>query len=213
MENCDFQREAAVSGGVGFGETERVRRLLSPREADLSFDEEGLRSFVPLVVASGIAALVPGGRVLDLFCGVGGCAIGFASAGKRVVAFDIDGGRLARARANAAAMGVADRISFVRGDALAALSGAPTLPVFMDPPWGRHRDRASRYRLADFPLDVCRLLETAMASSPLVVLKLPWNFVVDDLRTLRADVEIDDVFHPLSQTRPFVRIARMRRQA
>lgn len=213
MESCDFRREAAVSGGVGFGETERVRRLLSPREAGLSFDEEGLRSFVPLVVASGIAALVPGGRVLDLFCGVGGCAIGFASAGKRVVAFDIDGGRLARARANAAAMGVAERISFVRGDALAGLSGAPTLPVFMDPPWGRHRDRASRYRLTDFPLDVCSLLEKALASSPLVVLKLPWNFVTDDLRTLRADVEIDDVFHPLSQTRPFVRIARLRRQA
>lgn len=213
MESCDFRREAAVSGGVGFGETERVRRLLSPREAGLSFDEEGLRSFVPLVVASGIAALVPGERVLDLFCGVGGCAIGFASAGKRVVAFDIDGGRLALARANAAVMGVADRISFVQGDALAVLSGAPTLPVFMDPPWGRHRDRASIFRLTDFPLDVRSLLEMAIASSPLVVLKLPWKFVTDDLDALRADVEIDDVFHPLSRARPFVRIARMRRQA
>ena len=51
-------------------------------------DREGLFSTKPEGIALQIARNTPGTVVLDAFCGVGGSAIAFARAGKRVVAVD-----------------------------------------------------------------------------------------------------------------------------
>jgi SAM-dependent methyltransferase len=57
--------------------------------------------------------------VLDLGCGVGADALALAAAGCRVEAIDRDELRLAMAGANAAALGLADRVRVTRGDVLA----------------------------------------------------------------------------------------------
>ncbi len=56
--------------------------------------------------------------VLDCFLGCGGNAIQFALAGLRVIACDVDAGRVALARQNARIYGVEHLIEFVVADCL-----------------------------------------------------------------------------------------------
>lgn len=66
-----------------------------------------------------LAAIAPtlgGTRALDLGCGEGADAIWLAEHGWTVVATDVSGTALARARAAAGARGLADRIDFVQHD-------------------------------------------------------------------------------------------------
>ena len=66
-----------------------------------------------------LAAIAPqlgGGRALDLGCGEGGDAIWLAGHGWNVVAVDVSGTALARARDAAGDAGVAGRIEFVQHD-------------------------------------------------------------------------------------------------
>ncbi|MFO0797882.1 MAG: class I SAM-dependent methyltransferase [Gemmataceae bacterium] len=72
------------------------------------------------------------GTVLDLGCGIGADALALARAGCRVEAVDADPVRLALAEANARALGVADRIRFHLGDAL-ALALPPADAAYTDP--------------------------------------------------------------------------------
>ncbi|KAI9537918.1 Trimethylguanosine synthase [Dissostichus eleginoides] len=102
---------------------------------------EGWFSVTPERIAEHIALRVehsfPDSQlIIDAFCGVGGNAIQFALAGKRVLAIDIDPVRLDLARHNAVVYNVGDRIDFVQGDFLEL---APRLlgdVVFLSPPWG-----------------------------------------------------------------------------
>lgn len=77
-------------------------------------------------------------HVVDICCGAGGNAIGFARAGCSVTAIEIDAARLAMAKHNAAVYGVANRIEWHHGDARTLL---PSLQVptgslwFVDVPW------------------------------------------------------------------------------
>ncbi len=62
----------------------------------------------------------PGHRVLDIGCGTGSSTLALArsvGAGGRVVALDVSGPMLARARERAREAGLADRIDFIEGDA------------------------------------------------------------------------------------------------
>ena len=63
-----------------------------------------------------IAGQLPGGRALDLGCGEGGDARWLADQGWTVVATDISDTALDRARADADADGLSDRIDFQRHD-------------------------------------------------------------------------------------------------
>jgi ubiquinone/menaquinone biosynthesis C-methylase UbiE len=60
---------------------------------------------------------VEGRRVLEVACGTGRFTAALATRGAEVVAVDVSEAMLDRARARVAAAGVADRVSFVRGDA------------------------------------------------------------------------------------------------
>jgi SAM-dependent methyltransferase len=69
----------------------------------------------------------PPARVLDLGCGLGASSIAIARAypRARVLGVDLDQASIAEARAQAAQAGVADRVSFVVGDAAQTTSEGP----------------------------------------------------------------------------------------
>ena len=69
----------------------------------------------------------PSPRVLDLGCGLGASSVALARAYPRatVLGVDLDETSVAQARAGAAQAGVADRVSFVAGDAAQVTSEAP----------------------------------------------------------------------------------------
>ncbi len=84
------------------------------------FTRESLEQSTSDIVARHRAARFVGfGRVADLCCGIGGDALALASAGLTVDAVDTDPLRVAMADANAAALGLAERVRGVVGDALA----------------------------------------------------------------------------------------------
>ena len=75
--------------------------------------------------------------MVDACCGAGGNAIGFARAGCRVTAIELDAGRLAMAKHNASLYGVGDRIEWICDDARNVLPArrATDCLWFLDVPW------------------------------------------------------------------------------
>lgn len=141
-------------------------------------DEEGRRSLTPEALALQLGERARGLRVVDACAGAGGNAIGFARAGCAVTAIELDPRRLAMARHNAAVYGVADRIRFLPGDAVALVSDITADLLFIDPPWGARYDKA-RVGLADLP--PCAAILDRAAHIPRRWLKVPPSF---DVRTL-----------------------------
>ena len=136
-------------------------------------DAEGKFSLTPEALAVELGERACGMKVVDACAGAGGNAIGFARAGCRVLAIELDEARLAMARHNAKVYGVEDRIEFVCGDALDVVPGAKADLLFVDPPWGERYDKA-RVALAD--LAPC---ESLLAASPHIGrawLKVPPSF-------------------------------------
>jgi SAM-dependent methyltransferase len=82
------------------------------------------------VAAHGATRFAPFDLVADLGCSIGGDAIALARR-TRVLAVERDPLRLAMARANVAAYGLADRVTFLQADFLSALPRAPA--AFCDP--------------------------------------------------------------------------------
>lgn len=157
----------------------RARRDTSPgfTRPGVRLDEEGRRSLTPEPLALALGERAAGRPVLDLCCGAGGDAIGFARAGCAVVACELDADRLADARHNARIYGVERHIRFVHGDARAIVARHDAALCFVDPPWGGYDKRRSR--LTDLPL-LAELLP-ALARFPAVWLKLPPSFETSDL--------------------------------
>jgi trimethylguanosine synthase len=140
-------------------------------------DLEGLYSVKPEAAADAIARALPGKRVLDAFCGIGGSAIAFARAGKKVITVDVNSARLEMARHNARLHGVEDRVKFVAGDALEQIAAGQYDAVYLDPPWGGpDYSRIEFFALSHFSPDGNRLLEAAFARTDLVGLSVPRNF-------------------------------------
>lgn len=130
-------------------------------------DEAGRIFLTPERLALQIARDNPAEHVLDACCGCGGNAIAFARNGARVTAIELDEHRLQLARHNARIYGVAERITFVRGDARDHIGKAADL-VFLDPPWGQ----VDRIHCSDIPL-LDELITRARAP---VLAKLPPSF-------------------------------------
>ncbi len=171
-------------------EDARRRRDTSPgfTRPGVRLDEEGRVSLTPEALALALARPLAGKRVVDATCGAGGNTIGFARAGADVVAIDRDAGRLALARANLAAYGVADRVRLVRGDAREVV---PTLSgdvLFVDPPWGVDWSR-ERVGLSDLPL-LAELLPLAAGRFAAVWAKVPPSFDPGDC----PGAEVEAVF-------------------
>ncbi|MGH3713593.1 MAG: methyltransferase domain-containing protein, partial [Micromonosporaceae bacterium] len=114
----------------------RATGKFGPDAARMFFTRDGLQQATRGPVAARRAARLttdPGvRRAADLCCGVGADAIAFARAGLSVYAVDADPDTAEVARANAEALGLAELITVVCGDAVEAdLSGCDA--VFCDP--------------------------------------------------------------------------------
>jgi hypothetical protein len=147
----------------------RAMRETSPgfTRPGVRLDEEGRRSLTPERLALALGQRVAGKRVLDLCCGAGGNAIGFARAGCAVTAVELDGGRAAIARHNARRYDV--DVEVVQGDGLALAATHDADVLFVDPPWGGWDHQ--RTSLEDLPLLAAALahrdrFETVLAKVP-----------------------------------------------
>ncbi len=130
----------------------RRRRVTTPGflRPGVRLDAEARWSLTPEALALELGRRAGGRAVVDATCGAGGNALGFARAGSPVTAIDVDPGKLALARHNAAVYGVASRIRFLAGRAEDLLPTVDAELVFVDPPWGEAWDR-SRTGLTDLP--------------------------------------------------------------
>ncbi|HTM45737.1 MAG TPA: methyltransferase domain-containing protein [Polyangiaceae bacterium] len=125
-------------GSVGFSKSgvvldDETRRFLTPQALALQLGEKAKEL-----------------RVIDACCGAGGNAIGFARAGCTVTAIEIDGRRLQAAQHNASVYGVANRITFIAGDATEIVPELQADLLFVDPPWGE-RYNTVRMTLEELP--------------------------------------------------------------
>ncbi|XP_032078913.1 trimethylguanosine synthase [Thamnophis elegans] len=115
-------------------------RLFSRFDEGIQLDREGWFSVTPEKIAQHIADRVrlsfDSDIIVDAFCGVGGNAIQFALAAKRVIAVDIDPVKIQLAHNNAMVYGVADQIEFICGDFMKLASSLKADVVFLSPPWG-----------------------------------------------------------------------------
>jgi len=166
-------------------EARRYReRSVGFSRASARLDDEARVSLTPEAIALGLGERARGLRVIDACAGAGGNAIGFARAGCRVVAIELDPGRLAMAKHNARLYGVAQRIEFVCCDARDLVPQREADLLFIDPPWGLRYDKA-RVALGDLP--PCGELLGCSAHVPKRWLKVPPSFDPATLPGCRAE--------------------------
>ena len=113
------------------------RRLAMPRDARVRPTADRVREAWMSIVAGAL----PGARVLDLYAGSGALGLEALSRGAESVTFvELNPPSLRALEANVATLGVADRVTVHRGDALRYAerlgSGAFDLAL-ADPPYGR----------------------------------------------------------------------------
>ncbi len=152
----------------------RARRNTTPgfNRPGTRLDEEGRYSLTPESLAFWMGKKADQARVLDLTCGAGGNAIGFARAGCDVVTVDVDARRLADAQHNARVYDVENQIQFIHDDAVHHAGRHDPDIVFIDPPWGEWDHRVST--LADLPL--LHTLLGHIPENPSLWMKLPPSF-------------------------------------
>lgn len=189
-------------------ELERLRRTLAPEQARaalelallrrrarakfpdaerLFFTREALEQASAAPVAAHRAArLAPHGLVADLGCGIGGDSLALAAAGAQVLAVERDELRLAMARANAEALGLEARISFLQRDLLVE-QPPPADALFCDP--GRRAGGRRRFDVEAYEPPLSRLLAWRQ-QIPALAAKLAPGV---ELAVLPADAEVEFV--------------------
>ena len=163
-------------------------------EEGVRIDAEGWYSVTPEVLAAHMAERCACDLVVDAFAGVGGNSIQFALTCERVIAVDIDAGRLELARHNAGVYGVADRIEWVAGDWLELVHRVRADVVFLSPPWGgpAYSDAAvfDVRTMMGGGIDGEQLLRDALAAAPNVAYFLPKNADAMRLEQLAAELDV-----------------------
>lgn len=164
--------------------------LFSKWDEGVRFDREALFSIKPEIAAAAIIGRVETPVVIDGMCGVGGVAIMAARMGKAVHAIELDAQRLDFAISNAALYAVGDQISWTNGDALVTVAEvANTEPrpktLYLDPPWGGpDYYKKQRFLFSDFAPDIRSLIAAFLETFGPVVVALPVNFDLNELRSL-----------------------------
>jgi SAM-dependent methyltransferase len=135
LRTAGFEPDLASAALTQTALRQRAVGKFGPDAARLFFTRAGLEQATRAVVADRRAARLAGTgarTVADLGCGIGADTLAFARAGLRVRAIEADPVTAAIARANAAALGLADRVEVHCGDAMAVdLAGVDA--VFCDP--------------------------------------------------------------------------------
>jgi trimethylguanosine synthase len=158
-------------------------------------DAEGLYSVIPEVVGDAQAKHIQGTHVIDGFAGIGGSAIAFARAGKRVTAIEKDRSRIAMAKHNAQIYGVGDAITFIQGDFFNVAARIEADTINLDPPWGGPEYKElGKFLLEHFSPDGNELLRFSLGRVNEIVLRVPTIFDTSELDRLKVSYNIfDDV--------------------
>lgn len=195
---ADLRREFPPETAAAILTLARLRhraRVKFPRADSLYFTAESLEQATASPVADAraerLAALAPDGPILDLGCGIGGDTLALARR-RAVIAYEVDAERIALARANAEALGVADHIVFRRADWTVDLA-AGRLPAaaaaFVDP--ARRIAGRRVFRPADLVPPLATILRLR-DQVPLLVVKLMPGV---DTAELPADAGVELVSH------------------
>jgi trimethylguanosine synthase len=159
----------------------------------IQIDAEGLYSVTPEEVGTNQASLMQGTVVLDGFAGVGGSAIAFARAGKKVISVDINPNRLNMARHNADIYGVSEAITFIEGDFFEVAQGINADTVNLDPPWGGPAYKElGRFLLEHFRPNGNDLLTFSLAHFNEIVIHVPLIFDMAELDRYPVNYEVFD---------------------
>ncbi|XP_054841231.1 trimethylguanosine synthase [Eublepharis macularius] len=162
-------------------------RLFSRFDEGIQLDREGWFSVTPEKIAEHIADRVKqsfnADIIIDAFCGVGGNAIQFALAAKRVIAIDIDPVKIALAHNNAEVYGVADQIEFICGNFMQLASRLKADVVFLSPPWG-----GPEYATAEI-FDI----ETMISPNGFEIFKLSQKITNNVVYFLPRNADIDQI--------------------
>lgn len=126
--------------------------------------------------------------VADICCGIGGDALALAASGRHVTAVDRDQVRLALATANAAALELSARITFVCRDIVEQLPPRADA-LFCDP--GRRTDGRRRFHVDQYDPPLAHVL-TWRARTPALAVKLAPGVDVTELAAVR-DYELEFV--------------------
>lgn len=154
----------------------------------------------PAGPAAELATLLPPGPMLELCCGVGGLTRELARAGRQVLAVDHSLERLKANRTNLAALGLERRVSYLCCDlqqaALRAPARRPPLAAaVLDPDWSPPgappEEWAPNVHDMDPPAD--DLVRLALSLSPLVVIRLPRDLVIDSASCITEDIAINEI--------------------
>jgi trimethylguanosine synthase len=165
--------------------------LFEKFDEGVRFDDEGFEASKAEAVAIFVAKHLPGKIVLDAFSGIGGSAIGFARAGKRVISIEKSGARSQMAQHNAAVYNVAKRIRFVVGDTMKLWRRFDFDAAYFDPPWGGvNYEKHKSLRFSSFKPNVLPLIKTLINSGKSVGTTLPLNFDLNELYKIHRNLRI-----------------------
>jgi hypothetical protein len=137
---------------------------------------EGRYSLTPEALALALGRQAARRDVVEAFAGSGGNTVGFARAGCRVRACELDPQRLEEAQHNLRLYGVAERAHLCLGDALDWVPRQRGELLFLDPPWGEHYDKRATER-ASLPL-LDALLARDLSGFGEIWIKVPPSFRV-----------------------------------
>jgi hypothetical protein len=131
--------------------------------------------------------LRPFARLADLGCSVGSDTLALASLAP-TLGIDLDGLRLAMARANLVALGLNQQASFLQADLRQSLPLAPDegLALFFDPARRHQGRRVYSVRAYQPPLSVVR---SWLPKFPALAVKISPGVNMEELRTYDAEVE------------------------
>jgi trimethylguanosine synthase len=173
---------------------DRRHSLFSRFDEGIQIDREGLYSAKPENTALHIGGRTRGDTVLDAFCGVGGSAIGFARAGRKVISVDSDPRRLDLARHNARIYGVEASITFVHSDIVEFLRSDPQIydSIYLDPPWGGpDYYRREFFTLSMFSPDGNELMKATDGRCRQLIMTVPNNFDLRELKACQRDFSLE----------------------
>jgi hypothetical protein len=170
--------------------------LFSKFDFGIEMDSEAWFEVTPENIARYISARIPFELgVVDGFCGVGGNAIQFAFRHSPVIAVDISNERMKICRNNAAIYDVSNRISFETANVeryLASMDRSEGLCFYASPPWGgKSCYEKNPFTMDCFPVDLARIIRSAINKMDSLVLHLPRHLDIDNLAYFLGSIGVE----------------------